>query len=155
MTPLRLQRESLWIAEIFCCKIVFSLSFTINIMTDTCRELNRIIQSRQGFFYYFDSCLRNIALLFCCVTWLQIIQNDSKFLKQKLHWCTSSISKICKPYYPTHTNMSNIPLFLSGYSFELLCFRKKRFTPVIAFSSTEEQQKVTAIWPKNLATFAP
>ena len=51
--------------------------------------------------------------------------------------------------------MSHIPLFLSAYSFELLYFREKIFTPVIAFSSSDEQQKVTAIWSENLATFAP
>ena len=46
------------------------------------------------------------------------------------------------------------PSFLSAYSAKLLCLRKKIFTPVIAFSSTDEQQKVTAIWSENLATFA-
>ena len=51
--------------------------------------------------------------------------------------------------------MSHIPLFLSAYSFELLYFRKKIFTPVIALSSTDEQPKVTAIWPEKLATFPP
>ena len=47
------------------------------------------------------------------------------------------------------------PSFLSAYSAELLCFRKKIFTPVIAFSSTDEQPKVMAIWPEKLATFCP